>query len=284
MKYRLVVIDLDNTLVAKPFVISKINQAAIQNLLENNVYVLIATGRSMENILPITDQLHLAKQKPYAPVVGFNGSCIYDLKTAKMLHKVVIEQKDVAQIIRWSEELHLQFFAYSADDDKKAYITKQKGAITWWMKRHTPQREHIILAENEPCTFNAWKVSVAGDQAQVALFLKRVQEAHMKLNCFDFHVGFLRWTKQRYLDITHQEADKLTGIKKVAQLLNIKQSEVIAIGDGQNDVAMVKWAATGVAMKNSHPDLIKVADYVTLPCKQSGVGFILHKIMHEQIH
>ena len=37
-------------------------------------------------------------------------------------------------------------------------------------------------------------------------------------------------------------------------------------------------------MKNSHPDLIKVADYVTLPCKQSGVGFILHKIMHEQIH
>ena len=284
MKYKLVVLDLDNTLVAKPFVISKINQLAIKSLLDNQIYVLIATGRSVENIIPIAEQLNLSEQKPFAPIVGFNGSCIYDLKTKKMLHRVVIDQTDVVQLIRWSEQFELQFFAYSADDDTKAYVTKRKGAITWWMKRHTPQREHLVLDDLNPLSFNAWKVSVAGPTAQVNLFLEQVHQAKLKLNCFDFSVGFLRWTNQRFLDITHQDADKLTGIKKVADLLKIPQNMVLAMGDGQNDVAMVKWAAVGVAMKNSHPDLIKVADYVTLPCKKSGVGFFINKIMQEQIH
>jgi hydroxymethylpyrimidine pyrophosphatase-like HAD family hydrolase len=68
---------------------------------------------------------------------------------------------------------------------------------------------------------------------------------------------------------------KANAIQKVCDYYNIPQDKVIAIGDGHNDIEMIEYAKYGVAMENSHPDLLKVAKYKTKSVKEHGVYYFL---------
>lgn len=73
------------------------------------------------------------------------------------------------------------------------------------------------------------------------------------------------------VDIVSKETSKATAIAKFIKILNIDQKETMAIGDGHNDIQMIKYCNIGVAVGNSHPDLLKVADYVCPPIEKDGL-------------
>lgn len=73
------------------------------------------------------------------------------------------------------------------------------------------------------------------------------------------------------VDIVSKETSKATAIDRYIKSIGIKQEETMAIGDGHNDIEMIKYCNIGVAVKDSHPDLLKVADYVSPIIEKDGL-------------
>ena len=80
-----------------------------------------------------------------------------------------------------------------------------------------------------------------------------------------------------FLEILHKSVTKGTGVKALADVLNIKPEEIMAIGDQENDIAMIEFAGVGVAMENAIPSVKEAADFVTKTNLEDGVAYAIEK-------
>jgi hypothetical protein len=78
------------------------------------------------------------------------------------------------------------------------------------------------------------------------------------------------------LELNNPEANKGDALLRLAEHLNLKQHQTMAMGDGENDFTMVQMAGIGVAMRNGRPDLLKIADYVTDTNDEHGVASAIY--------
>ena len=81
------------------------------------------------------------------------------------------------------------------------------------------------------------------------------------------------------MDVTPPGITKAVGLKKLADYLGVKQEEVMAIGDGDNDLSMIKYAGCGVAMENAIADLKAEASFITKDCDEDGVAYAIEKFV-----
>ncbi len=100
-------------------------------------------------------------------------------------------------------------------------------------------------------------------------YLEMMEPFKDKLNCM--------FTAPFYFEITAKDIDKAKALETVLKPLNIKQDEIIAFGDGHNDISIIKYAGIGVAMENAVPDLKEIADEITLSNNQDGIAETLIK-------
>ena len=84
-------------------------------------------------------------------------------------------------------------------------------------------------------------------------------------------------TNNGLVEIVPLGVSKATGVEEIAKPLGISSDEVVAFGDMPNDIPMLLWAGLGVAMGNAHPDVLAVADEVTAPNSDDGVGRVLER-------
>ena len=80
-----------------------------------------------------------------------------------------------------------------------------------------------------------------------------------------------------FLEILDKRVNKGTGVKSLADVLDIKPEEIMAIGDQENDIAMIEYAGVGVAMDNAIPSVKEVANFVTKSNLEDGVAFAIEK-------
>ena len=99
------------------------------------------------------------------------------------------------------------------------------------------------------------------------------------LLCLEKYANITYW-HDGAVDIVPNTASKADGIKEILDIYNIKQEETIAFGDSDNDINMLEYCHIGVAMGNSTPEAIKVADYVTDHIEKDG---IYNALKHFQI-
>ena len=81
------------------------------------------------------------------------------------------------------------------------------------------------------------------------------------------------------VDLTPPEVNKALGISKLADYLGVRQDEVMAMGDGDNDLSMIRWAGTGVAMKNGIDEAKALSDYVAPDNDDDGVGRAIEELV-----
>ena len=96
--------------------------------------------------------------------------------------------------------------------------------------------------------------------------------SRLGLHGTDYVVGWTAW-----LDLTPVGVSKASGLQMVAERLGVDQADVLAIGDGRNDVEMLQWAARGVAMGQSPLEVQEAADDVTLGVLEDGVAHELDR-------
>ena len=240
--------DIDGTLVSfKTHEISKTTLEALYALREKGVKLFIASGRH----LLIMDNL---SGFPFDGYVCMNGSLVFD--RGKVIYSHPLDQADAASVIDLAETGQIPCVLFS----------EKNVAMNCRTERTEQLFRMIRLPEPEYASLMPYK---SGPVSQFTIFLDQEREDALLAPALK-HSVTTRWHPE-FTDIVPENISKAEGISRVIAGYGIGREEVMAFGDGGNDVEMIEYAGIGVAMGNALPDVRKHADYVTSTVDEDGI-------------
>ncbi len=239
--------DVDGTLLShKSKSVPESTRQAIQKLKEKGIKVCMATGRHLAEIeeLPVRDMT-------FDGFVTQNGQLCYDGEK-NLLFGFPMDQKTVDCLVELFDKKEIPTVLVEADD---FYIN--------FINENVCQAQKAILSSLPPIgTYGGGMVYHAClylDAQEALSITKEIPECKIT-----------RWHSTA-VELIAGDGGKMAGIKKYIEVLGITQEEVMAFGDGENDIEMLQYAKIGVAMGNGVSEAKEVADYVTTDIDDGGI-------------
>lgn len=267
---KLVALDLDGTLFDNSSRISKRNLTAIRSITDKGIHVVISTGRPFKGI-PF-DQI---KGTGINYAITANGSGIYEISTGKCLYENAMDEELVTPILNFllTRDIHMDaFIGGKGYTPVQCVETAQKLTVPSSIKNYiitTRTRLDNILQfihENQlkvqKMTLNFYPAADGTliDRETVRKFL--VSNPSITTVCGGYN----------NLEFTRADANKGVGLRKLAEILGVNPDATMAIGDTENDLAIIEAAGIGVAMGNATDAVKARADYVTTTNTKDGVA------------
>ena len=267
---KLVALDLDGTLFDNSSRISERNLTAIRSITDKGIHVVISTGRPFEGI-PF-DQI---KGTGINYAITANGSGIYEISTGKCLYENAMDEELVTPILN---------FLLTRDIPMDAFI----GG-----KGYTPvQCVETAQKLTVPSSIKNYIITTRTRLDNILQFIheNQLKVQKMTLNFYPAADGTLidRETVRKFLvsnpsittvcggynnlEFTRADANKGVGLRKLAEILGVNPDATMAIGDTENDLAIIEAAGIGVAMGNATDAVKARADYVTTTNTKDGVA------------
>ncbi len=270
MANKILVLDLDGTLLNSKKEISKENITAIKKAQDNGTTIVIATGRPLSGITKIVDTLGLKESSGY--VLAFNGGLIKNCTTNETIYQKNISKNDIKEIYNVSKNFNVNIMTYSdthvisENHDKYVQIETDICGIPFLQSDYLP----------DTITYDVPKCIMVDNTDYLASIEKQVADKlSYKFNVFR--------SEPFFLEIVPKGIDKALSLKILLEHLNMKKEDLIACGDGFNDLSMIEYAGIGVAMKNAQPEVKKVSDYITFSNDDNGIEHVINKFILKTI-
>ncbi|MDX1932210.1 MAG: Cof-type HAD-IIB family hydrolase [Capsulimonadales bacterium] len=238
LPYRLAAIDLDDTLLGPDKAISRENAEAVRRLQEAGVHCVLASGRRHENMLRFHRQLDLS-----GPIVSCNGACVKVAENGETWHEIVMPADLAETVIQWGDELGVAQNYYHTDGN--AYVRERDR----WVQLYET-RTGSLASIHDPLE------DFGGESALKILWIDEPQRILTLRDRARERFGerlYITITDPEYLEFMAPGVNKAHGLATVAERHGIEGSQVVAFGDGNNDVEMLAWAGLGVAMSHGRP-------------------------------
>ena len=268
MKYKLLALDMDGTLLNSEKKISSRTKAALENLSARGIFIAASTGRNLAELSEYRDDL-----KSMSCGILISGGMIYDfthdapikihavdeptilklidfgLETRAMIHlhtikKSVARQEDIQNMAAFDMGVYQNMFDKICERcaDPKEYVRSHPGSV---IKVNLYHRDKISRDKN----------------------FERIKNLNLSIS---FAEAF-------NLEMSPANITKASGLKELCDFLKIDLSETVAIGDADNDREILQTAGFSVAMGNSSDDIKSLADFVTLDNDSDGVAAAIEK-------
>ena len=266
---KLIALDLDGTLFNSQSQISAHNIDTIKKANEAGATVVISTGRPYSG-LPF-EQL---KGSGIRFAITTNGSAIYEIESGKCLFEEAMDEDIILPILDFllTKDIHMDAFIGG-----KGYTPVQCVAAGQKLA-NPPALKHYIL-----------NTRVRVDNLPLFIHENQLKVQKMTLNFYPEGDGFKdREEVRKYLEsnpavttvsggynnleFTRVDVNKGVGLQKMAQLLDIPVAQTMAVGDTENDLAIIRAAGVGVAMGNATAAVKSAADYITTSNDEDGVA------------
>lgn len=265
--------DLDGTLLTDKKKISKKNIEAIQQLLHEGHYFVVATGGPVASGRKVVKKLGLTKPGCY--MIAFNGAVLYDCAADRILLKRSLPIEYVQELFERAEKENIYAQTYLDSDIVTPGHTKE---LDFYMKNsgmrtYKLSKKIYDVLEEEP-----QKVLLISldDEKKLETFQKDNMKWE-KGKCSSF------FSSSEYLEYCPMGVSKGFGMEYLAQLLNIPFANTIAVGDERNDIPMIQTANIGVAMANAKEEVKLAADYVTIQNNnEDAIAEIIEKFVLNQ--
>jgi len=261
MDYKLIAIDLDDTLLRNDLSISERAKKAIAASIAKGALVTFATGRMYRSALPYALDLKLD-----LPLITYQGALVKYADGREIYHRP-LELALAKEVIKFVEPSGLHINVYLNDE---LYMEE---ASEWGKKYADIARVpfHLIKMPHDLET-DPTKILVIGESDQLAQLQASLNnEFGNKIN--------LTKSKKNFLEISHPKATKGYALKELTQSLNLKREQVVAIGDNLNDLDMIEYAGCGVAVANAVPALKEAADLITRSNDDDGVAEVIENLI-----
>ena len=266
--YKLIAVDLDGTLVRSDQRISQRTIDALVQVQRMGVKVAVASGRPTFGTAHVADTLRLEEFGGY--VMSYNGGEIYNWRTKSRLHAQTLDKELIPYIYMYAKEHGLPAMTYIgkevvsevADDE---YI------------RHSVMRNRMTLRQVDDFVGTAQEAGVVkcvivGDPTLLPAMETELQER------LKGKAGVFR-SEPFFLEIVPKGIDKAKGLSILLNKIGVKREELIAFGDGYNDISMIEFAGMGVAMENAAEVIKNAADFVTRSNNDDGIVYALEKFI-----
>ena len=266
---KLIAIDMDGTLLNEKKHIDKAEKEAIHEAIEAGIKIVLCTGRPLYGILPFYEELGLSELDSEGYVILNNGCSIHKTKDWKLIDQVNFTSDDIEYLYKFSESYDINFtlvndtYYFNIGRKPTDELIKDAGFVF-------SNITDISLEEAKSGKHKIMKIMFLGDPEIMADFQEKNEDIIKSK-----YSGVL---SQSYVyEVFPKDNNKGTGLKKLAEKLGIKQEEVMAIGDGNNDIEMFEYANYSVAMKNATELAKKAAKYETDSNKNNGVAKAIRK-------
>lgn len=277
MNYKLICIDMDGTLLdnsAKN--IPNENLEAIKSATEKGVKVAITTGRLFTSARYFSDLIGVK-----TPVIASNGAYIREKDSDKVIAEFLLGEENIKAILDVVKEYDIRVFFNTVD----TVITDKdilQGNAYMEMNKDLPKEMQVKFLINEDLKSTSLRYK---DEILKCICInenniyntKEIEELKMKLKEID-SIEVVSSNHNNF-EIMNKGVSKGKAVETLAKEYGIPKDEVIAIGDGENDLSMIKYAGLGVAMGNSSDFIKEQADYVTDTNVNAGVGKVIKKFV-----
>ncbi|MFZ5945736.1 MAG: Cof-type HAD-IIB family hydrolase [Bacillota bacterium] len=261
MGYRLIAIDLDDTLLRNDLTISERAKKAIRRSMERGVIVTFATGRMYRSALPYALDLCLD-----VPLITYQGALV-KYADGRMVYHRPVQLETAHEVIDFIKPLGLHINAYIDDE--------------LYMEEETQWGQKYVGVAKVPVKYIKFPHEIKKDPTKILIIGEsdELDRAALALgNRFGSRINITK-SKSFFLEISHPLATKGNALRELAESLHIPSEKVIAIGDNMNDLDMIEYAGCGVAMGNGVDALKKVADIVTQNNDDDGVAEIIERLV-----
>jgi hydroxymethylpyrimidine pyrophosphatase-like HAD family hydrolase len=253
---RLVALDVDGTLVDRDGRLPTAVGQAIEKVLTAGVPVVLCTGRSWHGTKPLVDEMGL----PPGPSVCSNGAVIVTYPPQEIVKAITFDPRDVIS--------RVEEFAPGT------LIAVEEIGVGYRLNDHFPGGdltgemiiEDVEQLSSRPVTRVILRDPTRSDEDFVSL------AKHLGLHGVTYFVGWSAW-----LDIAPEGVNKATALAEVALGLGVPAADVLAFGDGRNDIEMLRWAGRGVAIGDAPVEVQEAADDVSVPFADGGPVFELRR-------
>lgn len=261
MSYKLIALDMDGTLLNSRGVVTEKTRLALRRAMEQGVQVTISTGRSFHGAAKTARELGIT-----CPVMVYNGGMLVDPVTEEILYSKEMLPADAflamaegiqrgVTLIVWSKG---KLYGYPLNERTENYRNYAGNTVPL-----------PIESVKDLACLGVTKVLWYGTKEEIPTFWTEMQKK-------PFACTRICPSQPMFLEFFHGDVSKAAALERLGAMLGISRDEMIAVGDGANDLELLAYAGLGVAMGNAS-DLVKEkADAVTLSNDQDGVAEVIN--------
>lgn len=245
---KMIVMDLDGTLLNANGKVSEKSKCFLKELKESGYIIVIATGRIYISALEVTDGAHFANY-----ILSDTGACCYDVENGNILFESNLPDKAVEKI-------------FSYYDDSVAFIDIcDQNTIYKYSDFFYNDKKYIkTIKDKDYILNNCKKVSHASIMLKEGSFVFELYDRLIK-ELANVNVVFMQdsFSSKKWIEVLPENCSKYSAICRLLSILKINNKDVFAFGDGLNDLEMIKHCKNGIAMKNALKEIKEVASDVT---------------------
>lgn len=263
LPYRAIALDLDGTLTNHDKVVTLKTREALLQAETEGVVIILASGRPTYGIEPVAECLELDKRGGY--ILSYNGGNIVNAKTGEKLFAQFLPDEVIPILYRYAKEKNHALLGYAGNE-----IITEMPDDQYVKEESRINKMNIRKVENlfEALEPHPTKLLMTGDPADM---LKAENELSEILGD---RMDIFR-SAPFFLELVPKGIDKAKSLLRLLSKINLTPADMIAFGDGYNDLSMLKLAGMGVAMQNAAPEVRAEADYITLSNEEDGIAAAL---------
>lgn len=273
MKYKLLVLDVDGTLLNDEREISKRTLAALLKVQQMGVRIVLASGRPTYGLMPLAKTLELGNYGGF--VLSYNGCQIIKAQNGEILFERRINPEMLPYLEKKARKNGFAIFTYHDD----TLITDSPD--NEYIKNEALLNNLKIIKEDEFSTaidFAPCKCMLVSDKEEALIGLEQHWEKRLAGTLDAFR------SEPYFLEVVPCGVNKANTLGALLEHLGVTREEVIAVGDGVCDVTMLQLAGMGVAMGHSQDSVKVCADYVTASNEEDGVALAVEKLILAEVH
>lgn len=292
--YKLLVLDMDGTLLNKNKQISKTNKAAIKYAIKKGVKVAICTGRFIEGVLPYLEELDIINDDTYC--ITSSGAVVQNATQTQTFECNSLGLEDLNYVNNLCHNFNL-FYNIFSDSVLLSVMDSAFNCIDS-IANNVPLK--IVNYEDITKDTLMTKFTLINEDKSIEKEMKSLfPNIDVDTNKFVLNPNFNKdlfsdlsnlpkelfekytvlKTSPFTIEVLHKKSSKGEGVKILSEKLNIERKDIICIGDSGNDHHMIEYAGLGVAMGNAFPEIKEIADYITLTNDENGVAHVINKFI-----
>lgn len=253
LRYRLIALDVDGTLLNDDHMITEKNKRAIAAAYRSGAAIVLCTGRSPTNTLPLLRELGLE-----GTVITHNGAATVRSADRAVLRQIAFSMEEVRGLVAYCRRADVHF---DVNDTFEVYLDAIGPEEEEMYARFDirPVRVPDVLGLSKPMV----KLTLFGSEAQ----MEKTERDWPAIGCS------LSWLRSgaHFIDVMNPAASKGQALKMLAEDWRIPREQVLAIGNYFNDIEMLEYAGLGIAMANSPEGVKRAADEETASNNDNGV-------------
>ena len=260
MPYKLIALDVDDTLLNSERQLTERTLSALRRAQDAGIAVVLATGRLPAGIKKLYDQIGLR-----GPIICGGGSVVCD-ENFREIFTCLLPAEDAHTILEFAHEHHVPAQMYF--DNMVNYETENPFSLEY-------AKNFGFTPRVVP---NIREMDVHSAKCLIISTPEKIMEIQPKVKALLPHLNVVR-SKASFLEITDPRANKGAALKFLGEYLHIAPEEMIAVGDSQIDLPMLKYAGLPVSVANGLDEIKVHCKYITKSNDEDGVACVIDKFI-----